>query len=150
MKVVLTKDVEGYGFLGDVIEVKRGFANNYLIPRGLALPATEGNVKHVRDILNQKRKKLEREKRKALELAKKMEGISLEIRKRASESGKLFGAVTAADVVEALKAFGVEVSKKSVEFPHPIRELGMYSVRVKLHREVSVDIKVDVKPEEKE
>ena len=71
MKVILIKDVPGYGTFGDVINVKDGFANNYLIPRGLALPATEGNIKHVQDILKQKQRKLEREKTKAKEMAEK-------------------------------------------------------------------------------
>ena len=150
MKVILTRDLEGYGFLGDVIEVKRGFANNYLIPRGYALPATEGNVKHVQEILKQKRRKLEREKRKAEELAKKLEGVVVQIEKPVGEAGKLFGSVTAADVVNALKEQGIEIDKKNVVFPHPIREIGLYTVTIRLHREVAVEIKVDVKPQEKE
>lgn len=150
MKVVLTRDLEGYGFLGDVIEVKRGFANNYLIPRGYALPATEGNVRHVQEIIKQKRRKLEREKKKAQELAKKLEGVVAEIRKTVGEAGKLFGSVTATDVVNALKEKGIEVDRKTVVFPHPIREIGVYPVTIRLHREVSVEIKIDVKPEEKE
>lgn len=150
MKVVLTRDLEGYGFLGDIIEVKRGFANNYLIPRGYALPATEGNVKHVQEILNQKRRKLEREKKKALDLAKKLEGVLVEIKKPVGEGGKLFGSVTASDVAEALKEKGIEVGRKSILFPHPIKEVGLYTITVRLHRDVSVQIKVDVKPEEKE
>ncbi len=149
MKVVLTRDLEGYGFLGDVIEVKRGFANNYLIPRGYALPATEGNIKHVQEIIRQKRRKLEREKRKAQELARKLEGVVVEIRKTVGEAGKLFGSVTATDVVSALKEKGIEVDRKTVIFPHPIREVGVYPVTIRLHREVSVEIKIDVKPEEK-
>ncbi len=150
MKVILTRDLEGYGFLGDVIEVKRGFANNYLIPRGYALPATEGNVKHVQEILKQKRRKLEREKKKAEELAKKLEGVVVQIEKPVGEAGKLFGSVTAADVVNALKEQGIEIDRKNVVFPHPIREIGLYTVTIRLHREVAVEIKVDVKPQEKE
>ncbi len=150
MKVILTRDLEGYGFLGDVIEVKRGFANNYLIPRGYALPATEGNVKHVQEILKQKRRKLEREKRKAEELAKKLEGVVVQVEKPVGEAGKLFGSVTAADVVNALKEQGIEIDRKNVVFPHPIRETGLYTVTIRLHREVAVEIKVDVKPQEKE
>ncbi len=150
MKVILTRDLEGYGFLGDVIEVKRGFANNYLIPRGYALPATEGNVKHVQEILKQKRRKLEREKKKAQELAKKLEGVVVQIEKPVGEAGKLFGSVTAADVVNALKEQGIEIDRKNVVFPHPIREIGLYTVTIRLHREVAVEIKVDVKPQEKE
>ncbi|HHJ64564.1 MAG TPA: 50S ribosomal protein L9 [Aquifex aeolicus] len=150
MKVVLIKDLEGYGFLGDVVEVKRGFANNYLIPRGLALPATEGNIRHVQEILKQKSRKLERERKRAQEIAKKLKDLVLEIRKPAGEKGKLFGAVTSADVVNALKEKGVELDRKNVIFPQPVRELGMFPVTIRLHREVSVEIKLEVKPEEKE
>ena len=150
MKVILTRDLEGYGFFGDIIEVKRGFANNYLIPRGYALPATEGNVKHVQEILRQRRRKLEREKKRAKELAKKLEGVVVEIKKPVGEAGKLFGSVTATDVVNALKEQGIEVDRKTIVFPHPIKEIGVYPITVRLHREVSVEIKIDVKPEEKE
>ena len=149
MKVILTKDVEGLGFFGDIVNVKDGYAMNYLIPRGLALPATEGNVKHIQTILEQKKRKLEREKKKAEELAKKLEGMVVEIVKPAGETGKLFGSVTAADIVNALKEKGIEIDRKNVVFYHPIKEVGMFPVKIRLHREVSVDIKVDVKPEKK-
>ncbi len=150
MKVILTRDLEGYGFFGDIIEVKDGFANNYLIPRGYALPATEGNVRHIQEILNQKRRKLEREKKKAQDLAKKLEGTVVEIYKQVGEGGKIFGSVTATDVVEALKERGIEIQRKMVVFPHPIREIGIFPVTIRVHRDVSVEIKIDVKPENRE
>lgn len=149
MKVILTKDVEGLGFFGDIVTVRDGYAMNYLIPRGLALPATEGNIRHIQNVLEQKKRKLEREKKKAQELAKKLEGLILELRKPAGEGGKLFGSVTATDIVEALKAQGIEIERKNVVFYHPIKEVGIFPVKIKLHKDVSVDIKVDVKPEEK-
>ncbi|EDP75062.1 50S ribosomal protein L9 [Hydrogenivirga sp. 128-5-R1-1] len=150
MKVVLTRDLEGYGFFGDVIEVKKGFANNYLIPRGYAVPATEGNVKHVQEVLRQKRRKIEREKKKAEELAKKLEGVVVRVTKPVGEAGKLFGSVTASDVVSALKEQGIEIDRKSVVFPHAIKQVGLYTITIRPHRDVSVEIKLDVKPEEKE
>ncbi len=150
MKVVLTRDLEGYGFFGDVIEVKKGFANNYLIPRGYAVPATEGNVKHVQEVLRQKRRKIEREKKKAEELAKKLEGVVVQVTKPVGEAGKLFGSVTASDVVSALKEQGIEIDRKSVVFPHAIKQVGLYTITIRPHRDVSVEIKLDVKPEEKE
>jgi large subunit ribosomal protein L9 len=150
MKVVLRKDLEGYGFMGDIIEVKDGFANNYLIPRGLALPATEGNVKHIKEILSQKRRKLEREKAKAKEIAKKLEGLVLEIKKKAGEGGKLFGSITATDVLQALKEKGIELERKNVVLRSAIKEVGIYTITVRLHREVSVDIKIDVKAQEED
>ncbi len=149
MKVVLTQDVEGKGFFGDVIEVKDGFARNYLIPRGMALPATEGNVRHVQEILRQRARKSEREKKNAQKIAKKLEGLMVEIHKPVGEGGKLFGSVTSSDVVEKLKDQGIEIERKMVIFPHKIREVGIYPVTIRLHREVQVEIKIDVKPEQK-
>ena len=149
MKVVLTQDVEGKGFFGDVIEVKDGFARNYLIPRGLALPATEGNIRHVQEILRQRARKSEREKKNAQKLAKKLEGLTVEIPKPVGEGGKLFGSVTPSDVVEKLREQGIEIERKMVIFPHKIREVGIYPVTIRLHREVQVEIKIDVKPEQK-
>ncbi len=150
MKVVLTKDVEGKGFLGDIVEVKDGYARNFLIPRGMALPATEGNIRHVQEILRQKARKSAREKTKAEELSKKLEGIMVEIEKPVGEGGKLFGSVTASDVVEKLKEQGIEIERKMVLFPHKIREIGIYPISIRLHRDVVVEIKIDVKPETKE
>jgi len=147
MKVILIKDVEGLGFFGDIVNVKDGYAMNYLIPRGLALPATEGNVKHVQTILAQKERKLIREKKKAEEIAKKLEGLVVEITKPAGEGGKLFGSVTPADVVNALKEKGIEIERKNVVFYHPIKEVGVFPVKIRLHKDVAVDIKLDVKPE---
>jgi len=149
MKVILVKDVEGLGFFGDIVNVKDGYAMNYLIPRGLALPATEGNIRHIQTILAQKERKLLREKKKAEELAKKLEGVVIEIRKPAGEGGKLFGSVTAADIVNALKEKGIEIERKNVVFYHPIKEVGVFPVKIRLHKDIGVDIKVDVKPEEK-
>ncbi|HCO39658.1 MAG: 50S ribosomal protein L9 [Aquificota bacterium] len=148
MKVVLIKDLEGYGVFGDVINVKDGFARNYLIPRGIALPATEGNLKHVRSIISQKARKLQREKEKAQELAKKLEGFVVEITRQVGEKGKLFGSVTPQDIAQALKERGFDIDRKKVMLKNPIKDIGIYTVVLKLHPEVSVSIKVDVKPQQ--
>jgi len=148
MKVVLIKDLEGYGVFGDVINVKDGFARNYLIPRGIALPATEGNLKHVRSIISQKARKLQREKEKAQELAKKLEGFVVEITRQVGEKGKLFGSVTPQDIAQALKERGFDIDRKKVMLRNPIKDVGIYTVVLKLHPEVSVSIKVDVKPQQ--
>ncbi|MCX7989137.1 MAG: 50S ribosomal protein L9 [Aquificaceae bacterium] len=148
MKVVLIRDFEGYGVFGEVINVKDGFARNYLIPRGIALPATEGNLKHVKSILLQKERKLRREKEKAQELAKKLEGLMVKVLRRVGERGKLFGSVTSQEIAQALQEKGFEVDRKRIMLKNPIREVGIYTVTLKLHPEVTVDIKVDVKPEE--
>jgi len=148
MKVVLIKDFEGYGNIGTVIEVKDGFARNYLIPRGIALPATESNLRHVQSILSQKQRKLQREKEKALELAKKLEGLVLEIKHQVGEKGKLYGSVTSAEIAKALAEKGIEVDRKKIVLAKPIKDVGIHTVSIKLHPEVEVQIKVDVQPQE--
>jgi len=148
MKVVLIKDLKGYGVFGDVISVKDGFARNYLIPRGIALPATEGNLKHVRSIISQKARKLQREKEKAQELAKKLEGLVVEITRQVGEKGKLFGSVTPQDIAQVLKEKGFDIDRKKVMLRNPIKDVGIYTVVLKLHPEVSVSIKVVVKPQQ--
>ncbi|MCS7262233.1 MAG: 50S ribosomal protein L9 [Aquificaceae bacterium] len=145
MKVVLLKELEGYGSMGDVINVKDGFARNYLIPRGIALPATEANLRHMQSILSQRARKLQKEKEKAQELARRLEGLLLELRRKVGEKGKLFGSVTSQEIAQALKEKGFELDRKKVYIKHPIKDVGMYTVTLKLHPEVSVDIKVEVK-----
>ncbi|WP_340690714.1 50S ribosomal protein L9 [Hydrogenobacter thermophilus] len=146
MKVVLLQDLEGYGVFGDVINVKDGFANNYLIPRGIALPATEGNLRHVKSIIQQRMRKLQREKEKAISLAKALEGLILEIPRPVGEKGKLFGSVTAADISNALKEKGFDVDRKRILLKTPIKDVGIYTVQIRLHPQVNVEIKVEVKP----
>ena len=150
MKVILVQDLEGKGLFGDIIEVKDGYANNYLIPRGIAIPATPSNLRHINTIKQQKAKKLEREKKEALKLKEKLEGITLEISKQAGEKGKLFGSVTTSDIVDALKEKGFEIDRKRVYIPTRIRQVGTYDVVLRLHPEISVGIKIIVKPAEGE
>ncbi len=149
MEVILLRDLEGKGFAGDIVRVKRGYANNFLIPRGYALPATEGNVKHVREILRQKRKKLEQERKRLLEVAKKLEGLTLTFEERAGKGGKLFSAITSQRILEKLKEMGFELSKKVLSLK-PIKEVGVYTVEVQLHRDLKVRIKIEVKAKEGE
>ena len=148
MKVVLIKELEGYGTMGSVINVKDGFARNYLIPRGIALPATESNLRHVQSILSQKQRKLQKEKEKALAFAKKLEGLVLEIKHQVGEKGKLYGSVTSAEIAKALTEKGIEIDRRKIALAKPIRDVGIHTVSIKLHPEVEVQIKVDVQPQE--
>lgn len=148
MKVILVKDVEGWGSFGDTIEVKRGFARNYLIPKGFAVEATEENIKHLQNLLKQKARKLEREKEKAVELAKQIDGLEIEISRPIGVTGKMYGSVTTADIVEKLKEKGFDIDRKKVMLRNPIRNLGGYNIQIRLHPEVSAVIKVNVIPEE--
>ncbi len=147
MKVILAKDVEGWGTIGDIIEVKRGFARNYLIPKGLAYEATDSNIKMIQEVLRQKSRKLEREKQKALEIAEKLKGLEIEIKKPVGTTGKLYGSVTTSDIAEALKEKGIEVDKKKIMLRSPIRNIGAYNIVIRLHPEVSETIKVHIVPE---
>lgn len=148
MKVILVKDVEGWGSFGDTIEVKRGFARNYLLPKGLAVEATQENIRHIQSLLSQKARKLQKEKERALELAKQVDGVQIEIARPVGVTGKMYGSVTAADIAEKLKEKGFEIDRKKVMLRNPIRNLGGYTIQLRLHPEVSASIKVDVVPQE--
>ncbi|MCX7739347.1 MAG: 50S ribosomal protein L9 [Hydrogenothermaceae bacterium] len=148
MKVILVKDVEGWGSFGDTVEVKRGFARNYLLPKGLAVEATQENIRHIQNLLTQKARKLEKEKERAVELAKKIDGTQIEISRPVGVTGKMYGSVTTADIVEKLKEKGFDIDRKKVMLRNPIRNLGGYTIQLRLHPEVSASIKVDVVPQE--
>ncbi|HIE59750.1 MAG TPA: 50S ribosomal protein L9 [Persephonella sp.] len=149
MKVILVKDVEGWGTLGDIIDVKPGFARNYLIPKGLAYPATENYVKHVQEILRQKQRKLEREKEKAQEIAQKIDGLEINIKRPVGPTGKMYGSISSADIADAIKEkAGVEIEKKKIMLRNPIRAMGTFNITIRLHPEVSAKVKINVIPEE--
>ncbi len=148
MKVILAKDVEGWGTVGDIIEVKRGFARNYLIPKGLAYEATDSNIRQIQEILRQKSRKLQKEKEKALQIAEKLKGLEIVITRPVGTTGKLFGSVTTSDIAEALKEQGIEIDRKKIMLRSPIKNIGSYNIVIRLHPEVSETIKVHVQPEE--
>jgi large subunit ribosomal protein L9 len=141
MKVVLRKDVEKLGRQGSIVEVADGYARNYLIPKGFALVATEGNIRKVEEEKKQERIKYEREKNRALKIAEKISKITCTIRKQVGEENKIFGSVTSADISEALREEGIEIDKRNIEV-EDIKTLGVYSAKIKLHPEVIVDVKV--------
>ena len=146
MKVILTDEIRGLGTRGDVVTVKDGYARNYLIPKNLAREATAGNLKSI----EQERKKwallAQQEKDVAQKAASGVQGVKVTIAKRVGEHGNLFGSVTANDIADALVARGIEVDKRRIELAHPIKTLGTHDVDVRLHREVSAHIQVEVVP----
>jgi len=146
MKVILTDEIRGLGTRGDVVTVKDGYARNYLIPKNLAREATAGNLKSI----EQERKKwallAQQEKDVAQKAAASVQGVKVTIAKRVGEHGNLFGSVTANDIADALVARGIEVDKRRIELAHPIKTLGTHDVDVRLHREVSAHIQVEVVP----
>jgi large subunit ribosomal protein L9 len=124
------------------VTVKNGFARNYLLPHGLAYPATEGNKKRLEAEAKMRVRKAGAQLGVARELAGRLETVSLTFTMKAGEGDKLFGSVTAADVAERLHAEGFELDKKAVELPEPIKALGVYKVPVRLHHEVKPEVRV--------
>jgi large subunit ribosomal protein L9 len=142
MEVILRQAVENLGHPGEIVKVSPGFARNYLLPRGLAYEATPGNRKRI----EQERQRLEaaEEQRRsaAQEHATKLEQVSLTFSARVGDEGKLFGSVTASDIVHQLEAQGLHVEKRQVELHEPIKALGVYRVPIRLHADVKPEIKV--------
>ncbi len=144
MRVILKQEVNHLGQPGDIVEVAPGYGRNFLIPRGLAINASEGSVRqaeHQQKLADAiKRKKLV----VAQELGKKLENLAVSIRRETGDDEKLFGSVTNRDIVEALAAEGVELDRRLVTLEEPIRSIGLFNVPVRLHAEVSANIRVYV------
>ena len=150
MKVILIDDVEPYGKKGEVKEVKKGLARNYLLPRKLAVEATPGNLKLWEQQRQVLKKKEEKAKAEAESLASKLQGVTCTIPAKAGEEDRLFGSVTSQNISDALAKLGFEISRKDIELDSPIKTLGTYDVRIKLHSNVGTSIKVEVVKEEEE
>lgn len=147
MKVIFLKDVKGQGKKGEIKEVSEGYAQNFLIPRGLVRLATEGNVKTLENQTAAEVKRKENEKQEAINLGKKLEEMTIGLKAKAGEGGRLFGAITSKQVAEALEKSGVKIDKRKIEMHDPIRTLGVTQVPVKLHPEVKATLKVQVTEE---
>jgi large subunit ribosomal protein L9 len=146
MKVILIDEIRGLGTRGDVVTVKEGYARNFLLPKKLAREATSGNLKQIESERKKWAALSQQEKTAAEKASKSVEGVQITIRKRIGENGHLFGSVTAAEIADALEAKGITVDKRRVELGHPIKTSGLHEVDVRLHREVSAHIKVEVLP----
>ena len=144
MEIILRETVENLGKRGEIVKVADGYARNYLLPRKLALPASEGNKRHV----ERERKIMEAresdEKGQAQGLAARIEAIDVVITRRVGETDALYGSVTSADIAEFLKAKGFEIDRRKLILPEPIKTIGTHPVPLKLHREVTVPLKVRV------
>ena len=146
MKVILTEEIRGLGTRGDVVTVKDGYARNYLIPKNLAQEATKGNLNAIE---HQRRKwalLAQEEKNAAQKAADRVKGVKIQIEKRVGEHGHLFGSVTANEIADALLEKGIEVDKRRIELSSPIKNIGLHDVEVRLHRDVSATIQVEVVP----
>lgn len=144
MKVILLREVPALGGVGALVEVKEGYARNFLLPRGLAREATEGALRAREERARASGQKQERVGREAEELSRGLTGLVLEIRARVGAEGRLFGAVTSQEVADALSRRGFGVSKKQVHLDHPIRMEGLHRVQVRLPTGKAVSIEVNV------
>jgi large subunit ribosomal protein L9 len=142
MQVILRDRLENLGGAGDVVNVKPGYARNYLIPQGLAFEATQANVKRIEREKAQTAKRANDELQGARQRAAAFEGISVTFTARAGEEGKLFGSITTADIAEKLAEQNIEVDRKQIQLDEPIKALGVFSVPVRLHSEVRPEVKV--------
>jgi large subunit ribosomal protein L9 len=142
MKLLLRQDYEPLGIAGDVVNVKPGFARNFLIPKGYAMLATDKNVKRYENDQKQLHWLQEKEKRQSEELAKTLENVSCTITVQVGEEDKMFGSVTSQNITEALEAQGYTIDKRKIILEEPIKSLGIYSVPIKLHTDVEAKVKV--------
>jgi large subunit ribosomal protein L9 len=148
MQIILQEDVDKLGNRGEVVTVAEGYARNYLLPRKLALEATSGNMKRLEKMRAAFAKKEAVEKGDAARLAEMLAGVSLEEARKSGENDQLFGSVTAADISAGLAAKGFTIDKKKITLAEPIKVIGEYEIPIKLHRDVSVNVKLTVKKEE--
>ncbi len=147
MKVILKQDVETLGTTGDIVTVKNGYGRNYLIPRGLAVLATPSNVKVVEEIRRQTSHRLERLVNDAKELAKQLEKLDIVIPARVGEESRIFGSITTQQVADVLASKGLEIDRRKIELHEEIRALGVYPASIKLHGDVTAEVKIQVVPE---
>ncbi len=148
MEVILREHVEHLGRRGDVVKVADGYARNYLLPRKIALPVTAQN----RGQIDRERKVLEakelEEKSVAEAFAARLSAIEVVVARRVGENDTLYGSVTAADIAESLEKQGIEIDKRKIQLPDPLKQLGEFGVPVKIHRDVTGQVKVRVVPQE--
>jgi large subunit ribosomal protein L9 len=149
MKIILIQDVDKLGDRGEVLEVKDGFARNYLIPQNLAIIASKSNMNTLENERKGREKKLKREMDQAKSLAEDISKLNIVIKAKCGEEGKLFGSVTAQDIADAVaEQSKFQVEKKKIEMSEPLKKIGTYTIVAKLSKGVSADIHLEVVPEE--
>ena len=144
MKVILNADIEKLGEVGDTVEVKPGFARNYLLPRELPLTVTKHNIDLMKIRKAKHQKKMEIEKLSAEEQKQKLEALSLKITKKAGENGVLFGSVTPHEVQDLLEEMGVQIERKKFHFDEAVKRVGHYTFKIKLFKDVEAEMKLEV------
>lgn len=146
-KILLREDVDDLGARGEIVRVRAGYARNYLLPRKLAVEATAGNVKQIERERALLLKKAANERATADAQAEQMSSVVLAFERKAGESGALYGSVTSMDIAEALKERGYEIDRHRIHLREPLKRVGDFTVPLRLHREVTVDLKVKVAAE---
>ncbi|GIP22351.1 50S ribosomal protein L9 [Paenibacillus sp. J22TS3] len=147
MKVIFLQDVKGQGKKGQVKEVSEGYAQNFLLPKGLVKQATQGNMKTLENQSAAELRRKQQEKEEAIQLGKKLEELTVGLKAKSGEGGRLFGAITSKQIAEGLQGLGIKIDKRKIELNDPIRTLGVTQVTVKLHPEVKTTLKVQVTEE---
>ncbi|HVN95645.1 MAG TPA: 50S ribosomal protein L9 [Syntrophorhabdaceae bacterium] len=149
MKLILTEDVRGTGKKGDTVSVKDGYGRNFLIPRGFAIPASEGNVTRLDSIVRGLDNKRKRDMKNAEDQRAQLEELSLVLKMRAGSDGRLFGSVTHKDIAEAIKnACSLEIDKKAIRIDEPIKMTGSHTVSIHLTQDVNASVKIEVEKQE--
>ncbi len=147
MKLILTQEVDGLGAPGDVVEVKDGYGRNYLVPRGLGIRWSRGGEKTIESIKSARTARAARDEDHAKEIKTKLEANAVNVQVRAGEGGRLFGAVTTAEIADAIgEVSGEKVDRRTIVVANPIKSLGAHEVSVKLHDEVSATVALNVVP----
>ena len=144
MEVILVQDVDKLGKAGDQVKVRDGFSRNYLIPKRLAVPVTEGGLKFLEAKKKRAEEKRTQEREQATQLAERIKQWTCVLKARVGVEGKLFGSITRQDIQNALQKEGFEVDKRKIDLFEPIQQVGEYRVRIRLHSEVEVELKVIV------
>lgn len=144
MKVIFLKDLKGQGKKGEVKEVSEGYARNFLLPKGFALEASGGNMKSLEQQKQHDQKKKEQQLKDAKALAAKLEQQEVILKAKAGDGGKLFGAVTSKQIADELERVGLQIDKRKIDLREPIRALGVTVVQVKIHPDVTANVKVQV------
>jgi len=147
MEVILKEDVPQLGHRGDVVRVAEGYGRNYLLPHKLAILASAANKAVIEQMKASAVRRSSKEKADAEQLAKQFDGLNLHFTRRAGENDQLFGSVTSADVAQELENRGFNVDRRKIEIDQPMKNVGEYTLHIKLHREVSVPVKVTVTKE---
>ena len=142
MRIILLKDYETLGEAGSQVDVKAGYARNFLIPTGVALKATKENMKKFEEIAKQKKNKLTRALKSSQELAEKLKTLSLTVPVKVGEDDKIFGAVTSQMIAEQLQEKGYEIDKRQIQLEEPIKALGIYDIPIRLHSEITTSVKL--------